>query len=347
MDESRVNDLQLQLEKTFLLIRSREKKLRFFRILCYGGTVLFFIGMVVFFVLVQNNATNTYEGTNNRTILTFVIPLFVLINVGVGGSSYYHSKFILTEQKALEKIIKELFPSAAYEAENKYLSMSSLIQSGLFGTTDRDKITGQSFGTLRWKEGSTSLVLNDIGVSNSKVIYWLSKTAVGAFFILIYYMFQGMFAKRIENISMVFRGVFSSVPLGKNINGVVLILPDYIEKHLDYLAENIQKIKNRDGLNLVKMEDVTFEKHFSVYASDDILARYILTPARMQQIVALRQKYDRQLMLSYSFNRFYFAVSMPEGFLGLDQDKISKGNSLHNFYHNVCMARDMIFTLNV
>lgn len=346
MEASEIDKLEEELQNKFSRIKERTKVLNLFRILSYGGSILYFLGVFIGTNILAYTYSEWFSQIDNMTILYMIIPLFVLITIGSAGTSYYYSKYIRTEQEALQSIIKVIFPTATYSLDKGKFSISRLMLSGLFGNVERDKITAYSLGALQTIQNNQRIVINDISITNSRWVYWLSKSSIGVFLIVIIYMIRGIFAKRIQDITTDFRGMFSTVPLNKNIEGIVIIVPDRLEKQIDYLAENIQKLKNRNGINLVKMENVDFEYEFSVYASDDILARYILTPARMRKIVELKNKYGRDIMLSYAFNQFYAAVNLPEGLLGLDNKKIIDGNSVHSFYNNVCMSQTIMSELS-
>ena len=51
--------------------------------------------------------------------------------------------------------------------------------------------------------------------------------------------------------------------------------------------------------DLVKLEDPEFEKEFVVYGSDQIEARYILSPGLMERIVEFKRKAKRKIHLSF------------------------------------------------
>jgi hypothetical protein len=176
---------------------------------------------------------------------------------------------------------------------------------------------------------------------------WLAQSSVGGLFYVAKMLHKGIFASRAENIASTFRGMFADAQLEKTINGSVVVLSDHLESKLDYLAKNIQALKNVNGNRLVMLEDVEFERCFAVYASDEITARYILTPAMMLRMTDLKRKYNRDIMLSFNGNRFYFAVSMPEGFLTLGNSSLTSGEAFKDFYDNISTAREIFNDLKI
>ena len=48
-------------------------------------------------------------------------------------------------------------------------------------------------------------------------------------------------------------------------------------------------MKESTGQNSYILEDPEFERHFAVYADDEVEARMVLTPAMMRKLTALRK----------------------------------------------------------
>lgn len=60
---------------------------------------------------------------------------------------------------------------------------------------------------------------------------------------------------------------------------------------------------------LVKLEDPRFNSQFSVYSSDQVEARYILTPSMMGRLVNLKSKFGT-IWISFVQERMYIAVGL-------------------------------------
>ncbi|MCO7113693.1 DUF3137 domain-containing protein [Bacteroides uniformis] len=72
-----------------------------------------------------------------------------------------------------------------------------------------------------------------------------------------------------------------------------MLLPDHLENKIGYLAQTIQGMKEKYGAKFVHLEDPEFERHFAVYADDEVEARMVLTPAMMRKLTALRKSFSR------------------------------------------------------
>lgn len=351
----RIEQLQQELYTSLKKAESNRRKIQFFRILCYGGALIYFIGFIGIQVFLYSGGDSSFFYTLNSNptfweqyrVLIIIIPLFALISIGGYGLTYFQQKYNEAEKHTIRRIIHELFPGVMLNLSPSSLPMVGIIQSSFFSGINQDYASGISFGKITFQQRKNTLIFQDILINVSKSEFWLSKTNLGALLVAIKTAFKGVFSKRIENMTGNFRGLYAESKLGKTINGTVVVLPDNLEKHLDYLAKNIQTLKNVNGNKLVQLEDGDFERYFATYASEEILARYVLTPAMMSRMVELRRKYNRSIMLSFNHDRFYFAVSMPEGFLTLGDGSFTSGKALRDLYDNITTARDILEDLHI
>lgn len=58
----------------------------------------------------------------------------------------------------------------------------------------------------------------------------------------------------------------------------------------------------------VKLENPTFEKRFDVYSTDQVEARYLLTPSMMEKLVALDDKFPGKITLSFTGSKVIVAI---------------------------------------
>ena len=62
----------------------------------------------------------------------------------------------------------------------------------------------------------------------------------------------------------------------------------------------------------VSLEDPEFERRFEVYSSDQVEARYLLTPAFMERVTALSRHFGRGLQLAFDRGQIYIAGPMKQ-----------------------------------
>ncbi|MDR1332425.1 MAG: DUF3137 domain-containing protein [Tannerella sp.] len=351
-----IAQLQQELYATLKKAERNRRRLRFFRTLCYGGAVIYFLGMIVMQFFAYSGETSFFYTLNPNPsfweqyrMLIIIIPLFILITAGSYGLGIFYSKYIAAEQDAVRRIIRKMFPDArcALFTSSSGFPMSMVQRSHFFGGIDSYHASALSFGTVSFENSNRKMTFHDIVINRWKSKNRIVQTSVGNFMLMMKFLFRGVTSKRVENITSDFRGMFAETQLEKSISGTVVVLPDHLESRLDYLAKNIQALKSVDGNKLVHLEDVEFERYFAVYSSDEITARYVLTPAMMLRITELKRKYNRDIMLSFSGDRFYFAVAMPEGFLTLSDASPASSEALKDLYDNIAAARDIAGNLKL
>ncbi len=110
----------------------------------------------------------------------------------------------------------------------------------------------------------------------------------------------------------IFKGLFAVAEFSKDFSGTVLVYPDRSEKLLGHLSRSLQRLGGRfRGLELIKLEDPEFERHFVVYADDPVTARYVLSTSLMEALRRFRDRYG-QIYASFLDGTLYLAVPVRE-----------------------------------
>lgn len=105
----------------------------------------------------------------------------------------------------------------------------------------------------------------------------------------------------------IFDGLFFIADFNKHMSGITKVEPDIAESTFGFLGTSLQKMTAGD--RLVKLEDPVFEKLFKVTSTDQVEARYIITPSMMQRIVEFKEKAKSQVRLAFLGSSVYIAVS--------------------------------------
>ena len=111
-----------------------------------------------------------------------------------------------------------------------------------------------------------------------------------------------------ETWEKLFMGLFLISEFPKNFQGQTIILPDSAQKIFGDLVGNYLQSNNFSRNELVKMDNPEFEKEFVVYSSDQIEARYILTPALMQKLLRYKKKTKHPIYVSFIGGKIYLAI---------------------------------------
>jgi len=96
----------------------------------------------------------------------------------------------------------------------------------------------------------------------------------------------------------------------------VLFVADFNKKLAHTTRVHHVKSKNlsHEGRR-ANMDNVKFERLFDVYCTDQIAARYVLTPAMMEQILSLEAKFNAPIDLVFTQSKIFIAVeTWTDGF---------------------------------
>ena len=132
----------------------------------------------------------------------------------------------------------------------------------------------------------------------------------------------------------VFKGLTMILNMNKPFQGKTLVKKD--PGKFGKLFENIPS-----GLENVKLEDPTFEKQFEVYASDQIEARYLLTPSFMENLLKVSKSlgnkgvqcsfFNDKLFMMFDLDYEYFEPSSifnPATFIDTSQNIMEQMNAI-------------------
>ncbi len=108
-----------------------------------------------------------------------------------------------------------------------------------------------------------------------------------------------------ENVTTLFSGMFFIIDFNKNINGETFVVPDNAERLLGKFGQEFQSSSRGE---LVKLENIEFEKHFAVFSTNQVEARYILTPAMMEALVNIRNYMGRSFYMSFIGEKVYCGI---------------------------------------
>jgi hypothetical protein len=151
---------------------------------------------------------------------------------------------------------------------------------------------------------------------------------------------------RHESWVTIFKGLFFHADFNKEFHGKTYVSPDVAERLLGKFGQSLQKISGPG--ELVKLEDVDFEKEFVVHSTDQVEARYILTPAIMEAMLRIRRLNNQGVHFSFVGSRVFCALSIRKD---LFEPKIFKAgidiSEIENMYHLFEINQIIINELNL
>jgi len=98
----------------------------------------------------------------------------------------------------------------------------------------------------------------------------------------------------------IFKGRFLIALFSKRFQGTTLVLSE------------AWRLFGISGLEKVALEDPNFEKLFAVYASDQVEARYILSPSLMERLVACRRRLNADVQAAFMDDHVILAIPDPQ-----------------------------------
>ncbi|MCR9264505.1 MAG: DUF3137 domain-containing protein [Flavobacteriaceae bacterium] len=290
-----------------------------------------------------------------QTIMVlYWIPFFVFLT----ASQNLKNKYKGAEREILKTLLKKTAPEFAFnenlQITSKEIEASKLIPSYLQVNSSkhhtRPKVHNLNFGLLSGKIRETSIKMGDVKILNQSLYgSYLMYIPFFTHFMLFSTYLRPWLSKKhsFEQTGSSFLGMFAIMDFNKKFNGTTIVLPDQLEKKVGYLAKTIQQLNlNRDPL--VNLENPEFEKEFVVYSTDQVEARYILTPSLMERITNLKRKVNKPIMLSFKENKLYMGVHHPYGFFSLNDSKnLTTSNAIELFYEDISAAMGIVEDLNL
>lgn len=142
-------------------------------------------------------------------------------------------------------------------------------------------------------------------------------------------------------------GDFSAIP-NHNLFWQSLFLPNILNFLLQLviiLGVGIPLFYQMKKMQKVKLEDVGFDKQFSVYTKDQVEARYLLTPTFMERLKHLETSFGtRGIKCSFFDDCIMFAISSKKDLfeLGSLYKSLKSKKSVEEFYNEIQSVQNMI-----
>jgi hypothetical protein len=142
----------------------------------------------------------------------------------------------------------------------------------------------------------------------------------------------------------VFKGIYLIADFHKEFNCRVTIEPDVAEATFGWLGRKMQGVSG----NLVRLESPEFEKAFKVTASDQLAARYLLTPDMQERFLALRRDWSNDVCATLFDSCLHIAIPRKENWFEPDMNiAADDAPTLHTFLVQIMMILYITETLDL
>jgi len=256
-------------------------------------------------------------------------PIFVTGVISIGGASALY-KYLISgyvhdfKSSVIRRIIGFIDPNLAYSAKG-HISPAEFNSSRIF-TQYPDRMRGDDLVQGR-------IGLTDIKFSEVHVEYKSQSTDR-----------QGHRRKR---YSTIFKGLFFMADFNKKFYGKTVVLPDSAERLLGCVGSFLQSV-NRSRGRVMRMDNPEFEKHFVVYADDQIESRYVLSTSLMQRILDFREKTGKRVYMSFVGSQVFVAVPYRKSLFEPSVfSKVTSFKGAHEHFADLNLALGIVDDLNL
>lgn len=183
---------------------------------------------------------------------------------------------------------------------------------------------------------------------------WYSDNVDGEDYIKGYYngnyiQFSSLVIKRGlngHNSIGVFRGRYLVCEFNKEFDSHTLVLEDSLEKHLGFFGQSIQDFVSNG--KLVRLENADFERRFVTYTTDQVEARYILSPSFMEKLMELDDKYDDGISAGFRNGNMHLAMKTKQPLIQYENDyPLTMEAIQYRFYEPIYQIFNLIETFEM
>ena len=215
--------------------------------------------------------------------VSFFVLVFGLVIAGMVYASAMNGYKRHFKMAVVERVVRYLDPQLFYDVQG-HIPQSDFVKSQIF-SSDIDRFSGEDLvqGTLSQTQFRFSQIHAEKRVKTKNGHRWVT----------------------------IFQGLFFIADFNKNFVGSTVVLPDTAQRMFGNFGQTLQSWGTSfSGRELVRLEDPEFEQQFAVYSTDQIEARYILSPALMRRLLDLKR--DKGCEVYVSFVAPHVKVALPQ-----------------------------------
>lgn len=109
-----------------------------------------------------------------------------------------------------------------------------------------------------------------------------------------------------------FKGIIATIAMNKSFMGHTVVKHQPKKKYLPKRYTPVAPLKD---MEVVRLEDPIFESNFEVFATNQVEARYLLTPSFMENILSLNEVFGgTQMQCSFLEEKFFLMIESDEDY---------------------------------
>lgn len=326
--QAQIEQVYQATKKALSDIYRKRRRTLFYQKIMWAATGIFFILMLLniassYFPDLQIPFLKQFSTSNSNPygVMYPMIALVLLLYPTVYGFTKAFQTFKIKETETITKMVKQLFPKVDF-AQNTSAPKNEIVQSKLFAWV-KESTPIYNYGQIRSNVNDSVINITDIGILeenlNHNISGGLASIPILNMAVVLYeYVFKNVLtSKTADNVHYTFRGMFSWLIYPKKLNGHTVVLTNNQKQKIGRLVSFNFKEEQK-----VLLEDVRFANKFIVYSTDQVEARYVLSTALMERIVALEEKFKRNIFLSFQHRKMYLAVENTYGLFSFTSGKL-------------------------
>lgn len=146
----------------------------------------------------------------------------------------------------------------------------------------------------------------------------------------------------------IFKGIIFCADFNKNFKGITVVEPRDAGAALGAWISNNIPLFSSSSRPLVTLENPTFESKFVTHSTDQVEARYILTPAMMERLCELDDRSTYTITLSFINSYMFIAFPMDKDYFEppvfstlLDQKSLNEDIAIMRFMYSITTELDL------
>jgi len=206
-------------------------------------------------------------------LIAFLFHFFFAQSVYASAISDYNDKF---KNSIIEPLIKSMNESFVY-CKDKHISIETFMESNLFRRPD--KLTGDDY--VVGEIDGVEIEFSDVKAQT------ISSGTINT--------------DRPVEYNTFFEGLFIKSNFNKHFEGKTFVYSSYYDENSENnsFVFSYSKSSSSSEYEQIKMDNAQFTKEFNVYSTDQIEARYILTPSMMERLLEFKRKSIYPLYISF------------------------------------------------
>lgn len=294
-------------------------------------TSIGFIGLIIALSLVgfivNRNIYGVWisETKANVPIVILLISVIVLFFTYKGKNASRKSRYVETYKNTIIVPIVRFFEEMLHYDAKGYIQVQDFINSNLF-LQKPDSYRGDDL--VSGKIGKT-----DVAFSEVHARYKTTTTDEDG--------------NNKDKWTKIFDGLFYKADFHKDFKGKHVVLSNSGNKTMGIPGKIIRHMSNMYG-EPVRLENIGFEKHFSVFGSDPVEVRYILSTNMMQRLLDFSLRTGKNISISFVKSCIFIAIPYKKEVFDPNYRKsVVNEEKTKEYFNDLKMAIDIVEDLNL